>query len=189
MDRAQLEAEVVALYEQHAEGLLRYATGMAHSDDLARDGVQETFLRYFVERTYGRAIELPRAWLYLVLRNYIFDRLTSGPATRELGDQDLSGVTDPGGDPEVQVQRSQIADRIAASLSERERECLGLRSEGFSYLEIAGLMGLRTGTVGALLTRANQKIRNATSDTESDSLDVVEAVHRLFRGGEPCPLS
>jgi DNA-binding CsgD family transcriptional regulator len=30
---------------------------------------------------------------------------------------------------------------IAASLSIRERECLGLRSEGFSYLEIAGIMG------------------------------------------------
>jgi len=184
---AQLETEVVALYELHAAGLARHAAALAHSDDLAGDAVQETFLRYFVERSYGRAIEYPRAWLYQVLRNYVFDRLTSASATRELGDQDLSGFTDPGGDPEIRAHRSEIADKIAASLSVRERECLSLRSEGFSYIEIAGFMRLRTGTVGALLARAHQKIRNAAGDPQVEGSDVAGSVRYLFRRGEPCP--
>src|SRR5262249_46034534 len=132
MDRAQLEAEVVALYEEHSAGLARYAANLARSSDLAADALQETFLRYFAERTYGRTREQPRAWMFQVMRNYLLDRMTSASATRESGGEDLNAITDPDADPEGLVQRSEIARSIAASLSARERECLGLRSEGFS---------------------------------------------------------
>jgi RNA polymerase sigma-70 factor (ECF subfamily) len=185
-DKAKLEAEVVALYEEHASELTRYAAGLAHSEDLAGDAVQEMFLRYFVERSYGRLIESPRAWLYQVLRHYLFDRMNSASATREVGHDDLSGLSDPGQGPEDLVRRSEIAREIASTLSVRERECLGLRSEGFSYGEIANTLGLRIGTVGALLARAHQKIRNVAGKAEAGGDLVAGAVHHLFHGGEPC---
>lgn len=187
IDRDQLEAEVVALYEEHAGGLTRYATNLARSNDMAADALQETFLRYFAERTYGRDIDQPRAWMFQVMRNYLLDRLTSASATRESGGDDLSGLTDPGDDPEDLVHRSEIARSIAASLSTRERECLGLRSEGFSYSEIADVMGLRIGTVGALLARAHQKIRTAATASRAEGTHVAGAVHDLFHGGDFCP--
>ena len=58
----ELESEVAAAYQQHAAGLLRYAGSLASNHEEARDAVQETFLRFFVERNYGRAIANPRAW-------------------------------------------------------------------------------------------------------------------------------
>ena len=67
----QLEQELVRLYREHASELSRYAVSFSQRQDSAREAVQEIFLRYFVERRYGRQIENPRAWLYHVLSNYI----------------------------------------------------------------------------------------------------------------------
>jgi RNA polymerase sigma-70 factor (ECF subfamily) len=181
-----VEAEVLLLYEEHAPALTRYAAGFAHSDDLARDAVQETFLRYFVERTYGRVIEYPRAWLYQVTRHYLLDRMSAASASREVGAEGIEKITDPTSGPERMVERSQMAQEIDALLSPRERECLGLRSEGFSYIEIAGVMGLATGTVGALLARAHTKIRHARGVAGTEALDVAGALHHLFHGVNYC---
>ena len=184
---AKVEVEIVALHEEHAASLTRFAFGLTHCEDLAKDAVQETFLRYFVERRFGRVIERPRAWLFQVLRNHVLDRMSSGAATREVVDAGLDEISDPEADPEDLAQRSEIARAISAVLSLRERECMGLRYEGFSYIEIAGLMGLKIGTVGALLTRAHQKIRVAAGNSGAGETHVACAVHELFHGGAPCP--
>jgi len=184
--RQQLHAEVAELYEEHAAGLLRYGAALARSEDLSCDAVQETFLRYFVERSCGRKIETPRAWLYQVLRNNLFDRLNAVTAAREVADDTLARMTDPATDPENLVRRHEMARDLAALLSVRERECLGLRAEGHSYTEIAAAMGLRIGTVGALLARAHEKIRRAAGNNRSEGRNVAGAVRHLFRGGIPC---
>jgi DNA-directed RNA polymerase specialized sigma24 family protein len=69
----QLEQELVRLYREHASELSRYAASFSESQNGAREAVQVIFLRYFIERRYGRQIENPRAWLYHVLRNYFRD--------------------------------------------------------------------------------------------------------------------
>ena len=66
----QLELELVGLYREHASELSRYAASFSQNQNGAREAVQEIFLRYFIERRYGRQIENPRTWLYHVLRNY-----------------------------------------------------------------------------------------------------------------------
>jgi DNA-directed RNA polymerase specialized sigma24 family protein len=43
-------------------------------------------------------------------------------------------------------------------------ECVRLRMEDLRYEEIAAVLGLRAGTVGALLTRAHDKIRKAVGE-------------------------
>lgn len=183
--RPELEAEIVQLYSEHAANLKRHAANIVRRDDLAADAVQETFMRYFVERSFGRPIAHPRAWLYQVLRHYLFDRMNQDTATA--GDEPLRRMADPRSDPEDQLRHAEMADAIAASLSIRERECLGLRAEGFSYLEIAGIMGLKTGTVGALLVRAHNKIRSAAACAQEGETHVAGAVHRLLRGPGSTP--
>jgi RNA polymerase sigma-70 factor (ECF subfamily) len=179
--RTELEAEIVQLYAEHAANLKRHAAGIVRCEDLAGDAVQETFLRYFAERSYGRTIQHPRAWLYQVLRHYLFDHMSDEPAG-QAGDERLRGIADPRSGPEDQLRHSEMAGLIASSLSTRERECLGLRSEGFTYLEIASIMGLKTGTVGALLVRAHNKIRSAARLSEEGETHLAGAVHRLLRG-------
>jgi DNA-binding CsgD family transcriptional regulator len=52
-----------------------------------------------------------------------------------------------------------MSRRYWGLLSPRELECFRLRAEGLRYQEIAEVMVLRAGTVGALLARVQRKIR------------------------------
>lgn len=86
---------MLSLYRDHASGLSRYAASLARNQDAARAAVQEIFLRYFVERHYGRQIENPRAWLYDVLRT----QLAETPQNIAKGEIS-AGAPDAAGKPE-----------------------------------------------------------------------------------------
>ena len=48
---------------------------------------------------------------------------------------------------------------MLASISRRRAELLVLRSDGLSYAELASALKLRAGSVGTLLSRAQQAFR------------------------------
>jgi DNA-directed RNA polymerase specialized sigma24 family protein len=136
-----LELEVALAYEEFATGLLRYALVTIRNREAAQDAVQEVFLRYFVSRSRGQIIQTRKAWLYRVLRNYLLDCLKSSSVTRETGMETVHLIVDEQQNPEV--------------------ECLRLRNEGFGYEEIADILVVSSGTVAALLSRGQKKIRKA----------------------------
>ncbi len=173
-----LEQELIAVYQQYAPGLLRYAASLTRNPDEAHDAVQETFLRFFVERKYGRTIESPRAWLYQVLRNHLLDLIKTAATAREVSSEDLDRHPAPGISAEAMIQGEELAQQIAAKLSDREFSCLRLRTEGLGYAEIAETMGVRCGTVGALLARVHRKLGRQTSS--SLPLGTAEAVRLLM---------
>jgi RNA polymerase sigma-70 factor (ECF subfamily) len=177
--------EVAALYEQHASSLLRYARGKTGSSEIAQEGLQEAFLRYYVARMCGREILSPRAWLYEVLRNYVFDRSRASSVSREVAGEHMEHVPDDRQDPEGRVERLQMAREIAASLTGRELECLRLRTEGLSYEEIRAAMQVRSGTVGALLARAHEKIRKQAANECGAEPALAGAVFCLVYDREP----
>jgi RNA polymerase sigma-70 factor (ECF subfamily) len=154
-----VEKQVVAIYEQHSADLLRYATSLAHDEEVAQDSVQEVFLRFFIECRAGREIEHPRAWLYQALRNHLFNRFKSAANQLETADGNLEAFPDHRAHPDRQFRGNEIAREIAAVLTPRELDCFLLRAEGFGYSEIAELMGVRPGTVGSLLSRVSRKLR------------------------------
>ena len=55
----------------------------------------------------------------------------------------------------------EITRQALGGLSPRELECLRLRQDGLNYKEIAKVLGIDSGTVGALLARGLKKIRAA----------------------------
>jgi RNA polymerase sigma-70 factor (ECF subfamily) len=182
--RNEIELEVVRLYQEHAAGLLRHAATMVRGQDEAGDAVQEAFLRYFVERTYGRVIDHPRAWLHEVLRHHLLDRLKALASRREIASEDLEDLPDRREDPEQRLARREMALHVAAALTGRELDCLRHRGAGLSYLEIAAAMGIRQGTVGALLARAHRKLGQAAEGNEMLRLGTAQALRGMFRGAE-----
>ena len=179
IDRAgQIEAEVARMYEEHAAKLSRYAAAFAQNQDGARDAVQEVFLRYVIELRYGREIENPRAWLYHVLRNHLLERQRT-MAKREVISENLDQLPGAQQNPEGMMHSSEMARDLAASLTTREFECLRLRAEGMEYAEIAAVLRIRIGTVGALLARVQKKLRSA-GEEESTQIRTAEAMRFLF---------
>lgn len=156
-----LETELVGLYEEYASSLVRYAISFCGDPDLARDAVQDCFLRYFEVRRTGSNLEQPKAWLVRVLRNQLIDQ-----RRREQLHQELSASTareqrslsassaGPFGD-DAGVDR--LWKRIGALVSPKELECLQLRAAGFTYAEIADALGVQSGTVSVFLSRSREK--------------------------------
>jgi DNA-directed RNA polymerase specialized sigma24 family protein len=65
------------------------------------------------------------------------------------------------------MQASELLQELPQiGLSAREMECVRLRTEDLSYEEIAAVLGLQSGTVGALLARAHGKMRKAVSERD-----------------------
>jgi RNA polymerase sigma-70 factor, ECF subfamily len=156
-----VEAEVIDLYQENAPGLFRFAEALVKDREMAQDALQETFLRYFIARSSGQELQNSKSWLYRVLRNYLLDRVKEAAFKSKASLEEAETIPDASTDPEQQYLRAFTRKQILKVLAPRELECLQLRAEGFDYREIAQILSVRSGTVGATLARALNKIRKA----------------------------
>lgn len=160
-----LTRELQTLYELHAESLLRFAVSATADLEFGRESVQEIFLRYAQLRQSEEPPPTPFLWLLRELRSGIARR---GRDRERRADGNVSKYlsADPTPSPETLTllnEARSIIDRLAAP---RELECFLLRSEGLSYSEIAEIMGISIGTVGATLARAVKKLELAIDPSE-----------------------
>jgi len=151
---------VAALYAESAAELLTYALSLGRNQELARDAIQEGFLRYFIALCEGAEISSPRAWIYRVMHNYVLDRLKEPRCDH---DGDLRGEPAREHDPEDACFRGEVRRLARHALTPREYDCIRLRTEGLRYEEIASALELSCGTVGALISRAVHKLRETLS--------------------------
>ncbi|HEY9141188.1 MAG TPA: sigma-70 family RNA polymerase sigma factor [Bryobacteraceae bacterium] len=171
-----IEQEIVDLYEREAGGILRYAGVLADNREMAHDALQEAFFRFFLCRSAGQHIRSPKGWLFRVARNYILDQKRAG-SRHEVGIESLRNLPCPTRVPEADGRVSELLrGLLQIGLSPREMDCVRLRMEDLGYEEIAGVLGLRAGTVGALLTRAHDKIRKAVRAGIHKDPDFAQAV-------------
>ncbi len=156
-----VDREVREIYRLNAARLFRYAVVLIRNQEGAQDALQEVFLRYFLARREGQRILNPRAWLFRVLRNHLLDVLKAASVKEEVGIEQLAQAPDPRQDPESSYGQRETLHWLWNLLAPRELECLRLWAEGLRYDEIAEIVSVRPGTVGATLARAHKKIRHA----------------------------
>jgi RNA polymerase sigma-70 factor (ECF subfamily) len=173
-----LEQEIARLYESDAPAVLRYAATVAGNPETAQDALQEAFFRFFIARSAGQQIQSPKAWLFRVVRNYIVDQKRSF-SRLEIGIESARNVPSSVPDRAAGITSTGLLQRAAEiGLSAREVDCFRLRSQGLRYEDIAGVLGLRSGTVGALLARAHGKIRQALGEEGRKNRDFAMPVAR-----------
>jgi RNA polymerase sigma-70 factor (ECF subfamily) len=156
-----IEQDVVKLYDEHGQLLLRYANSIVNDNELANEALQETFLRYFRVRSEGQAVENPRAWLFRVIRNHLFDHLKKQETRCETRLDVVHHRADPEQNPEQRQRCTELIRQMEGLLSPRELQTVRLRMTGLHYEEIAAMLGITDGTVGTLLARALKKLRPA----------------------------
>jgi RNA polymerase sigma factor (sigma-70 family) len=100
-------------------------------------------------------ISSPRPWLFKVVFNVIMD----STGERNVPLDEVSAAQDPAFGPHEHAEARALEKRFVQLLSPRELAAVRLRSEGLRYDEIAYALGLRIGTVGAMLSRAVVKIK------------------------------
>lgn len=154
---------------EHIDSLFGYAMTLTHDKTEAEDLVQETYLR--AVRAFGQLVPNSnlKSWLFVIMRNAWLNQvrhLRSGPRFIGLDGEE----NDPGQwtdhrvpDPYVIYIRKLEREEIKAAIDNLPglyREIIVLRDvEGFSYQEIATMLGCPAGTVMSRLGRAREKLR------------------------------
>lgn len=154
---------------KHLDALYGYAMALTRDRTTAEDLVQETYLR--AARAFGRLLPDSnlKSWLFAIMRNAWLNQIRhnrSGPTFVELDAEETervqwlaSGTADPETLYERKLTREHIRDAIDA-LPDPYREVVVLRDiEGFSYQQIAALLGCPAGTVMSRLGRARDRLR------------------------------
>jgi RNA polymerase sigma factor (sigma-70 family) len=146
--------EVISdLYEQHSEPLLKLAYLIVGSNG-AEDLVQEAFVRALDKWRADSPPEAFRSWAKTTMVRIAINKWRR--SGREQVAFDLIGndpdVSQPEVYPEIEV--------ALASLTPRQRAAVALRYyEDLTEPQVADRMGIRVGTVKALLNQAREKLR------------------------------
>lgn len=156
--------------EDHQGSLLRYAQHFVHDLDLARDIVQDTFLRLCRQNQQEVRPKLVK-WLFTVCRNRAIDVKRKENRMKPSLDYQLSQRPAAPSDPSQRLDQEEAAVglmRHVARLPDRQQEILRLKfSAGLSYRQIAEVTGLTVSNVGVILHTAISKLRDQMVDFNS----------------------
>jgi RNA polymerase sigma-70 factor (ECF subfamily) len=157
------EKRFLALYDASADALLRHCYFKTHDRELAKDLVQESFLRVWRALAAGAAMPNPQAYLYRTANNLVIDHYRRKKAL-SLDALAESGF-DPGGAGTAEVEapaRAREALAALAQLEEPYRETMRLRFvAGLSVGEIAAVLEESQNTISVRIHRALERLKTA----------------------------
>lgn len=159
-----IEREVIVLFDEIRDRLLRYVVSIGLSVLDGEDVVQEVFLSLFRHLKLGRSRENLQGWLFRVAHNLALKHRngTQKQQVRMAAEPDLAAVqVDPSENPEEQLATRQQQQRLWAvmqALPELDRWCLYLRAEGLRYREIAGVVGISLGAVSNSIAKSMERL-------------------------------
>jgi len=154
---------VVELFHSHFHRLVRYLDRLSGDPELASDLAQEAFVKL---HRRGALPDHPEAWLITVAMNLFRNTRSTAARRRRLltSARVEASLGDPAPDPAQLLEGVDEAKRVRAAidrLTERDRQMLLLRAEGYAYRELAAAMDLNESSVGTLLARAKRAFREA----------------------------
>lgn len=144
--------------EEMRPRLYKVAYSWCHAADIADDLVQDTVIKAIRNANSLRDIEKMNSWLFTILANCWRDYLRQQKPTDDI-DECIFTNDDT---PEFAQERQNITDIVqqaVATLPQGQRQVLSLVDlEGFSYAEVAEIIGIPTGTVMSRLNRARKTL-------------------------------
>jgi RNA polymerase sigma factor (sigma-70 family) len=164
------------LMNRHREPLFRFAYRYLHDETLARDVVQETFVRAYFKAAQFKPGSLVKTWLYTIALNLCRDQ--GRRLSRRAGDVSLNApradhqpapeLADPAAGPDVhagQHERFTALQHAIDQLPHQLKAALVLFSlEGYSQKEVAELLATTPKTIELRVAHARVKLRRALSN-------------------------
>ena len=166
---SSLAEEVVTLFDQLRDRLLRYVISFGLQVQDGEDIVQEVFLSLYRHLQHGQSQHNLRAWIFRAAHNMALKRRVQlRVAGQHVGGDERAVLADllpdPNPSPEDQMASSQRRDRMLAvvgALPEQDRQCLILRAEGLRYREITEVLDISLGAVALSLERSLARLARA----------------------------
>jgi RNA polymerase sigma-70 factor (ECF subfamily) len=161
-ESSPLVEDVVGLFDQLRDRLLRYSISFGLPVEEGEDVVQEVFLALFQHLQQGRSRQNLRAWTFRVAHNLALKRRNLARVDEPTTLAEV--LPDASPSPEEQAANSQRRERALAvvkALPEQDRRCLILRAEGLRYREIAQVLDISLGAVCMSLERSLARLARA----------------------------
>ena len=162
------EVEVVELFGELRDRLLRYMLVLGLSVHDGEEIIQESFLLLFQHLQRGKSRQNLRGWVFRVARNLALkQRAANQLRLRRIVEFDETlpnQSADQNPNPEEQLRSRQRQQRLLAvvnALPEQDQSCLCMRAEGLRYREIAEALGISLGSVAASLARSLERLGRA----------------------------
>ena len=162
------EAAYRDLVARYATPAVNFIYRLIRDRALAEDLAQEGFLRVYQRLSTYDAQRKFSSWFFQILRNITIDYLrVNRVPTASLDELEEEGhrgaaVDRESASPEQAAQQGELAQAMSAALSRLRpeyREVVVLRyQEGLTHPEIAGILGLPSGTVKTYLHRARKEL-------------------------------
>lgn len=159
-DTLQMDEDTFRAFYARTSGMvwayLARATGdPAEADDL----LQESYYRLLRTTTQFESEDHRKNYLFRVATNLLRDRYRRPRLDNSQLPENGEGEIPAGGDLAQQTQQRTDLQRAMAQLTLRERELVLLAyGQGSTHQEIAGTLGLKTGSIKPLLFRARRKL-------------------------------
>ena len=162
---SELENEVLSLFDQYRNRLLRYVLALGLTIHDGEEVVQEVFLSLFRHMQRGQPRHNLAGWLFRVTHNLALKQRSANRRLRDVMESDEDREkSDTSLNPEEAIVDRQRQERLLAvvrALPQQDQLCLRLRAEGLRYREIAGTLGISLGSVSNSLTRSLTRLQRA----------------------------
>lgn len=154
-------------FRTHGTELFLYLARYCGDPHMAKDGVQETFIR--LQHSPPDHGEATKRWLFRTGTNVVRDMLRISSTRTRLLREEAHRVPRPEApsDPHERLERREDAARVRgalAGLRDKERVALLMREAGFRHREIAAELETTTASVGTLLARSLAKLADALGE-------------------------
>lgn len=155
MDQAQFRA----LYDQTAKPVWAFLFRRTGNEHLADDLLQETYYRFLRMKRDYENVAHRRNYLFRIAANVANDALRKKTEPTLDAPEDAERLASHEPDMAALARKKTDLARAMAALSDRQRQALWLAyAEGMTHREIAGVLGMRAGSVRPMLFRARARL-------------------------------
>jgi len=163
---SKIELEVMELFEQFRNPVLRYVLSFGLPVHDAEEVVQEVFLSLFRHLQLRKPRQNLRGWIFRVAHHVALKQRYANQKSRDrmASDWAVAEPFDPSPNPEEELSAAQRRRRLLAvvdALPDDDQACLRLRAEGLRYREIAAVLGISLGSVSVSLSRSLARLIRA----------------------------
>ena len=146
---ADMEEQVLELYDKFRPRLLRYIRSMYLNIEQAEEMIQEAFTRLATELTQGHDIDNVQGWIVRVVHNLAVDKIKEKERYSDhfctISLVHIATCIDPSKSPEDEYLRNEKVRQVEMALltlNLQQRQCYNMRVQGLRYKDIGLALGV-----------------------------------------------